>query len=196
MTEENRTQPRVVKARIAIAGDGIDDLLPEERALAAGLSSHRRAELRAGRLAARAALAGLGLAAAIGREDDGCPVALGLDVKVSISHGRRWAVAAAGRVAQLGIDLCEIERAPSVRRVSARFLHASEQALPTNDVEWAALWALKEAAAKALRLGLFAGGLTEPEVRLVSPPAFARPAGFVAELEVGVEDVVALVYRA
>src|SRR5262249_2100285 len=91
MTEENRTEARVVKARVAIRGDGIDDLLPEERALAAGLGAHRRAEFRAGRLAARAALSLLGFGGVpIGRDDDGAPVALGLDVMVSISHGRRY----------------------------------------------------------------------------------------------------------
>src|SRR5215813_9753715 len=116
MSEDPHTWSTVVKARIAIAGSDLDGIAPAERAEAErlGLGEHRRAEWRAGRLAARAALEGLlGAGAAAGlvvaREEDGAPVVVGADgVAVSISHGRRWAVAAAGRVARLGIDLCEV----------------------------------------------------------------------------------------
>src|SRR6266702_4246752 len=78
MTGENRTTRRVVKARVAIGGDDLGDLPAVERELAEqlGLGPHRRAEWRAGRQAARAALAELGFpAATIGRADDGAPVA-------------------------------------------------------------------------------------------------------------------------
>jgi 4'-phosphopantetheinyl transferase EntD len=186
----------VVKASVAIGAADLDALPAVERELAErlGLGPHRRAEFCAGRRAARAALAALGYTdACIGRDDDGAPVALGLEVAVSISHGRRWAVAAAGRVARLGVDLCELARAPNVRRVSARFLAAEERALPASDADWAALWALKEAAAKALRLGLFGGGLAGSRVAALSPARYAWPA-LVAELEVGAEDAVALAY--
>ena len=187
---------RVVKARVAIGRDDLDDLPAVERELAErlGLGPHRRAEWRAGRMAARQALAELGYPeASIGRDDDGAPVALGLDVAVSITHGRRWAVGVAARAARLGVDLCEIARAPSVARVARRFLAAEERALPACAVDWAALWALKEAAAKALRRGVFDGGLAGSRVAALAPPRFAWPE-LVAELEVGAEDVVAVVY--
>jgi phosphopantetheinyl transferase len=199
MTGEHRTSSRVVKARVALGTDALDDLLPAERALAAalGLGPHRRVEWRAGRLAARAALAALLGGPAdgyvIGRDDDGAPVALGTAAKVSITHGRRWAVAAAGHVARLGIDLCEITRAPNVARIAPRFLAAEERALPACAADWAALWALKEAACKALRLGVFDGGLAASRVAALAPAAYAWPELSV-ELEVGDEDVVAVVY--
>src|SRR5262249_10956355 len=115
-------------------------------------------------------------------------------VAVSISHGRRWAVAAAGRVACLGIDLCEVGRAPNVERVAQRYLHADERALARDASDWALLWALKEAAAKLLRRGLFDGGLTASRLASLAPAAFTDPALVVAT-EIGDEDCVAVVYR-
>ena len=189
----------VVKARIAIAGPNLDELAPAERAEAErlGLGEHRRAEWRAGRLAARAALSALlGPAAeglVVGREEDGAPVVVGADVALSISHGRRWAVAAAGRVAKLGIDLCEIGRAPNVERIAKRFLHEDERALPRSAADWALLWALKESAAKLLRRGLFDGGLAASRVVALAPAAFSD-AAFEVTTEIGDDDCVAVVY--
>lgn len=200
MSEDRHTSSRVVKARIAIAGPNLDEIAPAERAEAErlGLGEHRRAEWRAGRLAARAALGALlGPAAeglVVAREDDGAPVVVGADVAVSISHGRRWAVAAAGRVARIGIDLCEVGRAPNVERIAQRFLHAEERALPRSAADWALLWALKEAAAKVLRRGLFDGGLAASRVASLAPAAFSD-AAFEVATEIGEEDCVALVYR-
>jgi 4'-phosphopantetheinyl transferase EntD len=199
MSGEHRTSSRVVKARAALGSGALDDLPPVERELASalGLGPHRRVEWRAGRTAARAALAAL-LGGpveryVIGRADDGAPVALGTEARVSISHGRRWAVAAAGHVARLGVDLCEIARAPSVARISRRFLAEEERVLPACASDWATLWALKEAACKVLRLGVFDGGLIASRVATLMPAAYAWPA-LTVEIEVGEEDVVAVAY--
>jgi 4'-phosphopantetheinyl transferase EntD len=192
----------VVKTRVAIGSADLDALVPAERAEAErlGLGEHRRAEWRAGRLAAHGALVLLlGDAGAAGlcivRADDGAPQVEGADVALSLSHGKKFAVAAAGRVARLGIDLCEIARAPNVERIAGRFLHADERSLPRTPADWALLWALKEAAAKALRRGLFDGGLAGSRVVSLSPTggSFAFP-DFVVETEIGEEDVTAIVY--
>lgn len=199
MAEENRTHNRVVKARVAIGSDDLSGLPTAERELAErlGLGPHRRAEWRAGREAARMALAALlgdePHRFTIGRADDGAPIVVGVEAQISISHGRHWAVAAAGRVAQLGIDLCELGRAANVERISRRFLAEEERNLPRTAAEWATLWALKEAAAKALRRGLFDGGLAASRVATIAPPAFTWPHLEVL-LEVGEDDAVAIVY--
>jgi 4'-phosphopantetheinyl transferase EntD len=201
MSEDRLTSSGVVKARVALGPSALDDLVAAERAEAErqGLGEHRRAEWRAGRLAAHAALERLlGDAArglVVARDPDGAPTVAVPGVLVSISHGRRWAVAAAGRVARLGIDLCELARAGNVERIARRFLHVDERALPRGEADWAALWALKEAAAKALRRGLFDGGLAASRVVALAPARFAYPA-LQVELEIGAEDVVATAWLA
>ncbi|HEY3020477.1 MAG TPA: 4'-phosphopantetheinyl transferase superfamily protein, partial [Solirubrobacteraceae bacterium] len=117
----------------------------------------------------------------------------GTTARVSITHGRRWAVAAAGHVERLGVDLCEVARAPNVARISRRFLADEERALPACAADWATLWALKEAACKALRLGVFDGGLRASRVAALAPARYAWLALTVA-VEVGAEDVVVVAY--
>ena len=200
MLEDRHTQAKVVKTRVAIGSAELEGLAPAEREAAERLrlGEHRRSEWRAGRLAAHAALElllGDGAAGlVVGREEDGAPVVVGAaDVRISISHGRAHAVAAAGRVARLGIDLCEIARAPNVERIAQRFLHADERALPRTPAEWALLWTLKEAAAKALWRGLFDGGLVASRIAELMPAHFAA-SDLVAMTEIGANDVVAVVY--
>jgi phosphopantetheinyl transferase len=156
----------------------------------------------AGRSAARAALTELigprASDAVIARAEDGAPEIQGLDDPplVSISHGHRAAVAVVGSVDALGIDLCDVVDAARVRRVAVRFLHTDEIALVDrdDDRQWAAMWALKEAAAKALRHGLLAGGLRVTRVLSLDPPRFAWPE-FEASVVREPDDIVAVVYR-
>jgi len=146
-----------------------------EWATAAAFDGKRRIEHVAGRVAARIALEALvgPGGAVIARAEDGAPEVRGMadPPLVSISHGRGSAVAAVGRVACLGIDLCEAGDAPRLRRVALRFISAAEVALGAD----VALWALKEAAAKALRRGLLDGGLRASCLASIDPPRFAWP---------------------
>ncbi len=165
-----------------------------EWAAAAALDGKRRVEHVAGRVAARNALEALvgPTAAVIARADDGAPEVRGIaDAPlVSISHGRAHAVAVAGYVRCLGIDLCEAADAPRVRRVAQRFISAEEVALGHET----ALWALKEAAAKALRRGLLDGGLRASCLASIDPPRFAWPALEAALVRRG-GDAIAVVYQ-
>lgn len=108
----------------------------ERRVCSALPGAARRRDWRAGRIAAKRAAALLGAAAA--------------PVTVSLAHvaGRAAAVAAPGRV-RLGVDL---ERAGAVHPDHARyFLTAVERRLARR-LTLTTLWALKEAAWKALAL--------------------------------------------
>jgi phosphopantetheinyl transferase len=147
-------------------------------------SPKRKGEWAAGRAAAREALQALvGPLPAhvfIGQAADGAPEVRGLDHQpppaISISHGHREAVALAARTGRVGIDLCDHQDAHRVRRLAARFLAAEECALARttdDDASWSTLWALKEAAAKALRVGLLDGGLRATRVASLDPPRFA-----------------------
>jgi 4'-phosphopantetheinyl transferase EntD len=160
---------------------------------AATLDGKRLIEHVAGRVAARAAVRALcgERAFDIVRDDDGAPHVTGVDVQISISHGRRSAVAVCARDRAIGIDLCDYDDAARVRRVAARFLCAEENALPRDDAQWCALWALKEAAAKALRKGLFDGGLRASRIAVIDPATFAWPE-LAAMVVHGERDVIAL----
>jgi phosphopantetheinyl transferase len=158
----------------------------------------RRIEHVAGRVAARAALAAfLGDAGActIVRDDDGAPAIAGLadPPLVSISHGRRGAVAVVGRVRALGIDLCDRDDASRVQRVATRFV--PEIAIVARDDQWPALWALKEAGAKALRRGLLDGGLRATRLASIDPPRFASPAELAARVIDEPDHVIALAWQ-
>jgi 4'-phosphopantetheinyl transferase EntD len=190
---------RIARANLAENGD-LRTLPAFERALAVELEGPRLTEFCAGRAAARAALADLlGAPAesfAIGRAEDGAPIGPN-GVIVSISHGRTGAVAVAGRgLSLLGVDLCDLAQAERVERVTARFCDPDERALAVasgSDVAWATYWALKEAAAKALRAALLDGGLRASRLRTLEPPAFDSPA-VQALVQVGPENVVAVVW--
>jgi phosphopantetheinyl transferase (holo-ACP synthase) len=154
-----------------------------ERAIADGLEGQRLIERVAGRAAARAALAAL-LQDRIGeirinRADDGAPEVVGIlnPPLVSISHGRDSAVAVAASASHLGIDLCEHSDVMRVRRVAVRFVTPEETRLAARGgvARWAALWALKEAGAKAVRRGLLDGGLRATCLTSLDPPRFAWP---------------------
>jgi phosphopantetheinyl transferase len=213
------SHPFIIERHPVVLGATVD-LPPLERSIAQGFnSSTRTAEFVAGRLAARAALTrllgGLPPDLAIGRDGDGAPL-LGLPgVVISISHGRTWAVAACGYAQRLGIDLCDDADSPRVERVAGRWIAAEDRAIvaqlslasrphatadggnrasPGTPRAWATLWALKEAGAKALRLGLLEGGLAATSLSSLDPPRFTRPDDLQAALVPGAHDVVALAW--
>lgn len=183
-------------ARTTVGEAGLDDLAPEERAIAETIAPGRWPEFCAGRAAARAALAALCGPGAyvIGRDAEGAPVVVGAAARVSITHTRDEVAAVAGRVAALGVDLCAVADAPRVRRVAPRFIAAAERALPVDDAAWAALWALKEAGAKAVGVGLLDGGLKATRLASLAPPRFASPA-LEAATDVDAGIVLAVVWR-
>jgi phosphopantetheinyl transferase len=124
----------------------------------------REQEFIAGRLAVRRALqsliGNLPEALSIEREDDGAPRVVGVeshDVVVSITHAgaRALAIAAHGPL-PIGIDLTEWSDAARIRKVARRaFPRAHERDLVlASDRTAVRAWALKEAVAKSLRMGL------------------------------------------
>jgi 4'-phosphopantetheinyl transferase len=137
------------------AGD--DWLGPRERALLLGLrSAPRRADFRLGRLAARRLLG----AVEVLPEPSGAPRAWSdgrrLTLAVSLSHRAGLAVCACTAAAELGVDLELVEpRSPGFLR---DFLTAAEQAAVAAAPDPALIanlvWSAKEAALKALGVGL------------------------------------------
>ncbi|MEV5340333.1 4'-phosphopantetheinyl transferase superfamily protein [Streptomyces sp. NPDC052676] len=153
-------------------------LSPAEQRVLHGLPAWRRTEWVAGRLLAKRLV---GEAVAVPASDveilpraDGSPhVVVGGGampaVHVSISHTARH-VAAALAPEPVGVDLCETDAAAAVRRAADHVLSPEERSLIGTDAGAvspeersligtdagaAAVWALKEAAVKADRSGLF-----------------------------------------
>lgn len=158
-------EPRFVTCTESDVPDGDDWLGPRERVVLASLrSGPRRASWRLGRWTAKLLLAAPDEAPArveILREPDGSPRpyrdGAPLDVTLSISHraGRGLAATAPGQVA-LGCDLERIEpRSPAfvadffTAREAEAVAVAAEPELVAN-----LIWSAKEAALKALRVGL------------------------------------------
>lgn len=189
-------------ARIGLVGseDYCEHLAAEELALSSKLDGRRRLEHLAGRMAARIALHALlgTTSAVIVRAADGAPEILGLDDPplLSISHGRKAAVAAVGHVGSLGIDVCDHADVMRVRRVAVRFLRPEETALAEKGGvgRWVSLWALKEAAAKALRKGLLEGGLRASHLAAIEPPRFLWPQ-LESTVVRGAGEAIAVVFR-
>jgi phosphopantetheinyl transferase len=135
-------------------------LTPEERATCSGLPAHLRADWRAGRLAARRAAATVlgdvpASCLSIRSTAAGRPIVAiqgsptkrpPLPVKVSISHRNGHGAAAADRSRRVGVDVeHRVELPPGARRY---FLSPSEER--GSGLDGVTLWALKEAAWKAL----------------------------------------------
>ncbi|RPF29550.1 4'-phosphopantetheinyl transferase superfamily protein [Streptomyces sp. Ag109_G2-6] len=160
-------------------------LSPAEQRVARALPAWRRSEWMAGRLLAKR-LAGE-LLGAPAREvevlprDDGSPQLLvgGLPlprVHVSISHTPGHAAAAlAWR--PVGVDLCETASAAAVRRVADHAFSAGELSLigPDRAEALAGAWALKEAAVKADRSGVFGPAPRRVPLLGLRPPALGGP---------------------
>ena len=155
-----------VRARRDFAGSRAW-LHPEEARLARDLALGpiRLDEWCWGRAAAHALLPE---GAWLGRDDEGAPVVHGAATRVTLSHTRRWVAAAAG--ACVGIDICDLADAARVRRVLVRFGGEDVALLDGHgDLDWVGFWAIKEAAAKALGIGLFDGGLKASRITSWSP---------------------------
>lgn len=123
-----------------------------------------------GREAARRALAAIGEDPARLEYDGTRPIVAGGAASVSITHNRTTALAIAARVPRLGIDLCDDD--PRLPWLAERFLIDERELAPTPR-ELTACFAAKEAALKALGLGLVDGGVLDgTAVRVVSlsPP--------------------------
>ncbi|MCX5192835.1 4'-phosphopantetheinyl transferase superfamily protein [Streptomyces sp. NBC_00249] len=140
-------------------------LSPAEQRVADALPARRQAEWLAGRLLAKRLVGeALGVPAQeveILPRDDGSPrVAVsGIPMPgavVSLSHTAGY-VAAALAPQPVGVDLCETASADAVRRVADHAFTPGELALLDADRPevMAGAWALKEAAVKADRSGIF-----------------------------------------
>jgi phosphopantetheinyl transferase (holo-ACP synthase) len=129
-----------------------------------------------GRRAAHDALAALGIEPSRLGYDGTRPIVAGGGAAVSITHGRTIALAvAASHVTRIGIDVCDDD--PRLLGLAPRFL-AEEQALAGSVLDLAACFAAKEAALKALGLGLVDGGVldgTAVSVLSLAPPKLSQP---------------------
>ena len=139
----------------------------------------------AGREAARQALAQLGCRGELAYEGTR-PVVAGDDVRISISHGKRRALAVAARVARLGIDLADED--PRLPALAQRYF-ATEHAFARTPRELAACFAAKEAGLKALGLGLLDGDMFDDCVVRVASLAPPRLVCGLAPLELIVRIV-------
>lgn len=177
-------------ARLAEVSEG--ELTREEQALLGGVPSpQRRAELVAGRVAARRALPGVEVLA----DPGGAPLLRNAPPgwSVSITHAAGVALAAVGPFARLGIDLVPPSDEVRLARLVPRILAAEAPQLRSLR-DRLACWALKEAALKATGSGLDAllsgGG---PHVLTLEPPRLDVP-GLSAELGEVAEGILAVVW--
>lgn len=147
------------------------------------LPAWRRAEWVAGRVLAKR-LVGEAVGAPeddveILPRDDGSPyVVVGGSpmpaVSVSISHTARH-VAAALAPGPVGVDLCGTQSAAAVRRVGAHAFSPAELTLIGTDRPdvLAGAWALKEAAVKADRSGIFGDAPRRVRITGLEPPVLS-----------------------
>ncbi|WP_030767567.1 MULTISPECIES: 4'-phosphopantetheinyl transferase family protein [unclassified Streptomyces] len=155
-------------------------LSPAERRVLRALPAWRRAEWTAGRFLAERLVGEVVPAPAddveIPPREDGSPrVVVGGSpmpaLHLSISHTARY-VAAALAPEPVGVDLCETDSADAVRRVADHFLSPEELSLLGGErpdaVTWA--WALKKAAVKADRSGVFGAAPRGIPVLGLRPP--------------------------
>lgn len=159
---------------------GAPVLSPAERRVIHALPGWRQAEWAAGRLLAKR-LAGEVLSVPAGEVEilprtDGSPrVLVGgspvHSVHLSISHTGEH-VAAALAPQPVGVDLCDTGSAAAVRRVADRVLSPRELTLIGTDrpAVMAGAWALKEAAVKADRSGIFGAAPRRIAILGLRPP--------------------------
>lgn len=157
-----------------------------EARIAAGQDRHAQ-----GRLAAERALAEFGGDARLGY-DGPRPIVLGADLAISITHGRVRALAVVAAVPRIGIDLCDDDA--RLAYLAERFL--AERSLATTPRARAACFAAKEAALKALGLGLLDGGMFDAcVVRVISlDPPRLEPATLALAIGRVPEGAVAIAY--
>ena len=150
----------------------------------------RRSEWLAGRKVAKALLGSLGLEPArveILPLDTGAP-AIHLDgaphpsLILSLSHTRRWAVAAVAR-GPVGVDACDDADGHRLEHIGSRSFSPGEAEAclaHRSPRHQAAVWALKEATLKLYQGGVFDPGARAVTVASLEPPALLRPAVRVA----------------
>ncbi|KOY53412.1 4'-phosphopantetheinyl transferase family protein [Streptomyces sp. XY332] len=158
-------------------------LSPAERRVVQALPAWRQTEWVAGRVLAKHLV---GEAVGAPADDveilpraDGSPyVVVGGDplpaVNVSISHTARH-VAAALAPEPVGVDLCETQSAAAVRRVRDHAFSPAERSLIGTDRPdvLAGAWALKEAAVKADRSGIFGDAPRRVRITGLAPPVLS-----------------------
>ncbi|EST34808.1 4'-phosphopantetheinyl transferase family protein [Streptomyces roseochromogenus] len=150
---------------------------PAERLVLHGLPPWRQAEWGAGRLIAKTVVSWLtGLPVTdveILPRDDGSPRVSVPGLHVSLSHTTHH-VAAAIASGAVGVDLCETTAAPAVRRAAAHVMAPEERQLSGETPELlTAAWALKEAAVKAERQGLFSEAPRRIRILTLAPPTLS-----------------------
>ncbi|MBW5485118.1 4'-phosphopantetheinyl transferase family protein [Streptomyces bambusae] len=163
-------------------------LSPAERRVVQALPAWRQAEWTAGRLLAKRLVGEVRAVPAreveiLPREDGSPCVVVGgspaPDVHLSISHTARH-VAAAVSPQPVGVDLCETASAAAVRRVAYYILCPEELSLlgtvgRDRPEVLAGAWALKEAAVKADRNGVFGGAPRRVVILGLRPPVLSGP---------------------
>lgn len=150
-------------------------LTPAERHVHRGLPPWRQAEWAAGRVLAKrlvSQVTGVPVTEVeILPRDDGSPQVSVPALHISLSHTANH-VAAAVAPAAVGVDLCETSSADSVRRAADHVLLPEERPVVTERPEHlVAAWALKEAAVKADRAGLFGEAPRRVRILGLTPPA-------------------------
>ncbi|MET3988248.1 4'-phosphopantetheinyl transferase superfamily protein [Streptomyces sp. PvR034] len=159
-------------------------LSPAEQRVVDGLGSRRRAEWLAGRLLAKCLVAAFLAVPARDVEvlprGDGSPRVLvgggpAPALHLSLSHTARH-VAAALAPGPVGVDLCDTASAETVRRVADHVLSPRDRRAVTTGRPgdrpgaWAGAWALKEAAVKADRSGVFGAAARRVPILSLWPP--------------------------
>jgi phosphopantetheinyl transferase len=183
-----------VLAEAREAGEVAVALGPAEAAILAEMPwPLRRAEWLAGRRVAKALLrAALGLApdqvevlpAASGAPRVHVRGRLDGSLTVSVSHTRRWAVAALAR-GPVGVDACDDADGARLPRIASRVLSFGEAeacGAHTSPGHQAAVWALKEAVLKLSEGGVFDPGARSVRVASLEPARVLRPPARVALL--------------
>ncbi|CAL9598262.1 4'-phosphopantetheinyl transferase family protein [Streptomyces sp. enrichment culture] len=150
-------------------------LTPAERQVHRGLTPWRQAEWAAGRILAKRLVAEVTGTPVphveILPRHDGSPMLSLPALRISLSHTAHHVAAAVSPTA-VGVDVCEMSSAPSVRRAADHVLVPEERALVTQRPEHlVAAWALKEAAVKAVRGTLFGEAPRRVRIRGLTPPA-------------------------
>ena len=175
-----------VLAQARVAGEALVELGANERALLAEMPwPLRRAEWLAGRRVAKALMWALGFAP--GRVEilplaTGAP-ALHVDgavhpsLTLSLSHTRRWAVAAvaSGRV---GVDACDLADGHRLAHIGPRVFSEGEAeacGAHRSTRHQASVWALKEAGLKLDQGGIFDPGARSITIASLEPPRLMRP---------------------
>ncbi|MEU6592246.1 4'-phosphopantetheinyl transferase superfamily protein [Streptomyces sp. NPDC046881] len=147
---------------------------PAEWQVLHGLPRWRQAEWAAGRLLAKTVVSKV-TGRPVGEVEilpraDGSPRLSVPGLQVSLSHTAHH-VAAAVAPGAVGVDLCEVSAAPSVRRAAPHVLSPAERRLTRDSPELlTAAWALKEAAVKAGRRCLSGEAPRRVRILALTPP--------------------------